>query len=78
MGIFCGDNLGEVVVIQSVIVYNDNVVVGDSAEAIEDMYDHRLAVDGDKGFWRAETGESRAFAAKRNENIDWFHDKCLK
>ena len=65
-------------VIQSVIVYNDNVVVGDSAEAIEYMCDHGFSVYGDKSFWRAETGESRAFAAKRNENIDWFHDKCLK
>jgi len=78
VGIFCGDNLGKVVVIQSVIVYNDNVVVGGSAKVIEDMCDHGLAVDGDKSFWRAEIGESRAFAAKRNENIDWFHDKCLK
>jgi len=51
VGIFCGDNLGEVVVIQGVIVYNNDVVFGDSMKMVEDMNDHGFAVDWDEGFW---------------------------
>jgi hypothetical protein len=35
--VFCRDNLGKVVVIQGVIVYNNDIVFGDSMKVVEDV-----------------------------------------